>query len=62
MNQKTFQSGFDKFVNGCLDLFPVITVIAEHQSVDGKAAIHLKIKTDSACSKVRRLCDISQVT
>ena len=28
----------------CLNLFPVITVIAEHQSVDGKAAIHLKIK------------------
>ena len=30
MNQKTFQSGFDKFVNCCLNLFPVITVIAEH--------------------------------
>ena len=44
MNQKTFQSGFDKFVDYCLNLFPVITVIAEHQSVDGKAAIHLKIK------------------
>ena len=44
MNQKTFQSGFDKFVNCCLNLFPVITVIAQHQSVDGKAAIHLKIK------------------
>ncbi|MFR7831321.1 MAG: DUF3786 domain-containing protein [Blautia wexlerae] len=44
MDQKTFQSGFDKFVNCCLNLFPVITVIAEHQSVDGKAAIHLKIK------------------
>ncbi|MFR8297622.1 MAG: hypothetical protein ACLVBU_10850 [Hominisplanchenecus sp.] len=44
MNQKIFQSGFDKFVNCCLNLFPVITVIAEHQSVDGKTAIHLKIK------------------
>ena len=44
MNQKTFQPGFDKFVDYCLNLFPVITVIAEHQSVDGKAAIHLKIK------------------
>jgi hypothetical protein len=44
MDQKTFQPGFDKFVDYCLNLFPVITVIAEHQSVDGKAAIHLKIK------------------
>jgi hypothetical protein len=44
MNQKTFQPGFDKSVDYCLNLFPVITVIAEHQSVDGKAAIHLKIK------------------
>ena len=26
MNQKTFQPGFDKFVDYCLNLFPVITV------------------------------------
>ncbi|MFR4110786.1 MAG: hypothetical protein ACLT0V_13870 [Blautia wexlerae] len=44
MNQKTFQSGFDESINGCLDLFPVIAVIAKHQSVYGKASIHLKIK------------------
>ena len=41
---ENYSGGFDTVSYTHLNLFPVITVIAEHQSVDGKAAIHLKIK------------------
>ena len=44
MNQKALQSGPDKSVDGFLDFFPVIAMIADHKLVDCQAAVHLEIE------------------
>ena len=51
-NEEGFQPRADKLIDGPLYLFPIGAVIAQHDFIDGQAA----------SSKVRRLCDISQVT
>lgn len=37
MDQKALQAGPDKSVDGFLDFFPVIAMIADHKPVDGQA-------------------------
>ena len=44
MDQKALQAGPDKSVDGFLDFFPVIAMIADHKPVDGQAAVHLEIE------------------
>ena len=44
MNKKTLQSGFDKRINGLLNLLPVSTLVADRQFIDRQASVHIEIK------------------
>ena len=43
-NEEGFQPRADKLIDGPLYLFPVRAVIAQHDFIDGQAAVHLEIK------------------